>query len=302
MSDYQQFAVHFPWFFPAAAAVFGAMVGSFLNVCIYRIPAEQSIVTPGSHCACGQPIAWYDNIPVLSWFILRGKARCCGRPYSFRYAFVELLTAGLFLACWLSFPPAKAACGMLFASVLIAATFIDLDHMIIPDVFTIWAGLFGVLLSFLVPALHGHHEGVYIVDSLRSGTDAMQGLLIGSGLVLWIALLAEMALKKEAMGFGDVKFVGMIGAFCGWQGAVFSVFGGAVVGTVWFILALLWQKVSGKPAALAPPSETPEGAEAPLGFGMHVPFGPMLAIAGLLYFLIFHRWVAEYFSTLRELL
>ena len=302
MSDYPQFAAAFPWFFPTAAAAFGAMVGSFLNVCIYRIPAEQSIVTPGSHCACGKPIAWYDNIPVLSWFILRGKARCCGRPYSFRYAFVELLTAALFLACWLLFPPAKAACGMVFVSVLIAATFIDLDHMIIPDVFTIGAGLVGVLLSFLVPALHDYHGNIYVVDSLRSGTAALQGLLVGSGLVLWIALLAEMALKKEAMGFGDVKFVGMIGAFCGWQGAVFSVFGGAVVGTVWFVIALLWQKLSGKPAAIAPPSETPEGEAAPLGFGMHVPFGPMLAIAGLLYFLIFHRWVAGYFASLSELL
>jgi|ERR1035437_135138 leader peptidase (prepilin peptidase)/N-methyltransferase len=302
MSDYPQFAAAFPWFFPAVAGLFGAMVGSFLNVCIYRIPAEQSIVTPGSHCACGKPIAWYDNIPVLSWFILRGKARCCGRPYSFRYAFVELLTAALFLACWLLFPPAKAACGMVFVSVLIAATFIDLDHMIIPDVFTIGAGLLGILLSFLVPALHGQHGNIFVVDSLRSGTAALQGLLVGSGLVLWIALLAEMALKKEAMGFGDVKFVGMIGAFCGWQGAVFSVFGGAVVGTVWFVVALFWQKLSGKPTALAPPSETPEGEAAPLGFGMHVPFGPMLAIAGLLYFLVFHRWVAGYFASLGELL
>ena len=302
MSDYPQFAAAFPWFFPAVAGLFGAMVGSFLNVCIYRIPAEQSIVTPGSHCACGKPIAWYDNIPVLSWFILRGKARCCGRPYSFRYAFVELLTAALFLACWLLFPPAKAACGMVFVSVLIAATFIDLDHMIIPDVFTIGAGLLGILLSFLVPALHGQHGNIFVVDSLRSGTAALQGLLVGSGLVLWIALLAEMALKKEAMGFGDVKFVGMIGAFCGWQGAVFSVFGGAVVGTVWFVIALLWQKLSGKPAAIAPPSETPDGESAPLGFGMHVPFGPMLAIAGLLYFLVFHRWVAGYFASVSELL
>ena len=302
MSDYQQFALAHPWFFPAAAALFGAMVGSFLNVCIYRIPADQSIVTPGSHCACGQPIAWYDNIPVLSWFILRGKARCCGRPYSFRYAFVELLTAGLFLACWLSFPPAKAVCGMVFVSVLIAATFIDLDHMIIPDVFSIGAGLFGILLSFLVPSLHGQHSDFFIVDSLRSGTAALQGLLIGSGVVLWIALLAEMALKKEAMGFGDVKFVGMIGAFCGWQGALFSVFGGAVVGTIWFVIAVLWQKLAGKPAAIAPPSETPEGEAAPLGFGMHVPFGPMLAIAGLLYFLVFHRWVAGYFASISELL
>ena len=302
LSDYHQFAATFPWFMPAVVAVFGAMVGSFLNVCIYRIPAEKSIIHPGSHCACGQPIAWYDNIPVLSWFILRGKARCCGRPYSFRYAFVELLTAALFLACWMLFPADKAACGLVFVSVLIAATFIDLDHMIIPDVFTLGAGALGVLLSFLVPALHGQHGGFFIVDSLRSGTAGLQGLLVGSGLVLWIALLAEMVLKKEAMGFGDVKFVGMIGAFCGWQGAVFSVFGGAVVGTLWFVIALIIQKLSGKPAAIAPPAETPEGEAAPLGFGMHVPFGPMLAIAGLLYFLIFHRYVASYFATLSELL
>jgi len=302
MGDYHDFAVHFPWFFPTVVAVFGAMVGSFLNVCIYRIPKNESVVHPGSHCACGKPIAWYDNIPVLSWFILQGKARCCGRPYSFRYAFVELLTAALFLACWLLFPPAKAVCGMIFVSVLIASTFIDLDHMIIPDVFTIGAGMFGVLLSFLVPALHGQHGTMYVLDSLRSGTAGLQGLLVGSGIVLWIALLAELALKKEAMGFGDVKFVGMIGAFCGWQGAVFSVFGGAVVGTIWFIIALIVQKLSGKPAAIAPPSETPEGEAAPLGFGMHVPFGPMLAIAGLLYFLVFHRYVADYLATVRDLL
>jgi len=292
MADYHQFSAAFPWFFPAAAALFGAMVGSFLNVCIYRIPADKSIVSPGSHCACGQPIAWYDNIPVLSWFILRGKARCCGRPYSFRYAFVELLTAALFLACWLLFPPAKAACGMVFVSVLIAATFIDLDHMIIPDVFTLGAGLVGVLLSFLVPVLHGFHGDIYLIDSLRSGTAALLGLLVGSGLVVWIALLAEMALKKEAMGFGDVKFVGMIGAFCGWQGAVFAVFGGAIVGTMWFVFALLWQKVSGRASAIAPPSETPDGEPAALGFGMHVPFGPML----------FSHWVAGYFANLGELL
>jgi leader peptidase (prepilin peptidase)/N-methyltransferase len=302
MVDYAQFNAAFPWFGPLAAAVFGAIVGSFLNVCIYRIPAGKSIVRPGSTCACGQPIRAYDNIPVLSWFILRGKARCCGRPYSFRYPFVELLTAGLFLACWMLFPPAKAVCGMVFVSVLIAATFIDLDHMIIPDVFSIGAGVVGVLLSMLVPALHGQHEGIFLVDSLRSTVASVQGLLVGSGLVLWIALLAEMILKKEAMGFGDVKFVGMIGAFCGWKGAFFAVFGGAVVGTVWFACALLWQKASGRKPEVPAAGEVPGSEVAPLGFGMQVPFGPMLAIAGLLYFLSFHQLVAAYFVAVSELL
>jgi leader peptidase (prepilin peptidase)/N-methyltransferase len=293
--DYAEFSAAFPWFFPLAAFVFGACVGSFLNVVIYRLPKEQSVVTPGSHCGCGQPIKWHDNIPVLSWLLLRGRARCCGRKFSFRYPFVELLTAVLFTVCWLRFTPAVAVCGSVFLSCLIAATFIDLDHMIIPDVFTIGLGVAGVVLSALVPALHGQQSDVFMVDSLRSGIAALQGLLIGSGLVLWIALIAEALLRKEAMGFGDVTFVGAIGAFCGWQGAVFTMFGGAVVGTIWFSIAWLWEKATGRRAALAPPSETPEGQAAPLGFGAHVPFGPMLAIAAALYFLVFRSAVTAWF-------
>jgi leader peptidase (prepilin peptidase)/N-methyltransferase len=296
-AEYAQFSAAFPWFFPVVAFVFGACVGSFLNVVIYRVPKEQSVVTPGSHCGCGQPIRFYDNIPILSWLLLRGRARCCGRAFSFRYPFVELLTGALFTICWLQFPPWVAVCGWVFMSCLIAATFIDLDHMIIPDVFTIGLGVLGVFISILVPALHGHDSGVFLVDSLRGARAAVLGLLIGSGLVLWIALIAEALLRKEAMGFGDVKFVGAIGAFCGWQGAVFTIFGGAVVGTVWFAVAWAWEKATGKRAAVAPPSETPEGEATPLGFGAHVPFGPMLAIAGALYFLAFRgpvlRWMAE---------
>jgi len=299
---YAQVAAAFPWFFPAIAFVLGACIGSFLNVVIYRLPAGKSIVIPGSHCACGAPIAWHDNLPILSWLLLRGRARCCGRAFSFRYPFVELLTALAFVACAIEFPPAKAACGMLFLSALIAATFIDLDHLIIPDVSTLGLGVAGVLLSIFVPALHDQHSGVYLLDAIRSGVASLQGLLVGSGIVLWIALLAEAVLKKEAMGFGDVKFVGAIGAFCGWQGAVFSVFGGAVVGIAWFAIALLWQKLAGRPSPVAPKAETPDGTPAPLGFGAHVPFGPMLAIAGALHFLFFHQWVAAWFAQIEELL
>lgn len=311
-----------PWFFPVAAFIFGALIGSFLNVVIYRVPAGKSIVHPGSHCACGQPIAWYDNIPIFSWLILRGRARCCGRPYSFRYPFVELLTAALFLWCWLRFAPespGKALSGMLFVSVLVCATFIDLDHMIIPDVFTIWAGVVGVVLSLVVPELHGRSHEFALIASVQSGTDSLLGLFVGSGLVLWIALLAEEILKKEAMGFGDVKFVGMIGAFCGWQGAVCSVFGGAIVGTIWFACALVWQKIS-PPKKAAPEKQNPPATaksaastddssavgtpeeSGPLGFGVHVPFGPMLAIGGLLYFLLADRWIAAYFEQIRSLM
>jgi leader peptidase (prepilin peptidase)/N-methyltransferase len=302
-SDFAVLLAEFPWFFPSVAFVFGTLIGSFLNVCIHRIPAGKSVVHPGSHCACGAPIRWHDNIPVLSWFILHGKARCCGRAYSFRYAFVELLTGGLFLACALAFPPAKAACGWLFASALVAASFIDLDHFEIPDVFSLGLGVVGVLLAFAVPALHGQSHEFFPIAALRSGTLALQGLLIGSALVLWVALLAEAVLKKEAMGFGDVKFVGAIGAFCGWQGAVTSLFGGAVIGTAWFAIALLWQKISGRKLKLKTPEPTETGAASTdLAMGAHVPFGPMLALGGLLHFLWLHRWVDAYFAELHALM
>ncbi|HTB80907.1 MAG TPA: prepilin peptidase [Opitutaceae bacterium] len=302
-ADLADFSASLPWFFPALAFILGAVVGSFLNVVIYRVPAEKSVVRPGSHCACGKPIAWRDNIPILSWLLLRGRARCCGRKFSVRYPFVELLTGLLFLECWSLFPPAKAVCGMVFLSVLICATFIDLDHFIIPDVFTIGAGLAGLLLSALVPALHGQASDLFIVDSVRSGLISLKGLLVGSGLVLWIALIAEALMKKEAMGFGDVKFVGMIGAFCGWHATVFSIFGGAVVGTVWFVIALVWQKIfPSQKAALPAESPDAEGQPAALGFGAHVPFGPMLAIAAALYFLWLHGPVDAYLTQLSDLL
>jgi len=215
---------------------------------------------------------------------------------------VELLTAALFVVCWLRFSPAVAACGWLFLASLICAAFIDLDHMIIPDAFTLGLGAAGVLLSLLVPALHGQHSDFYLFDSLRSGAISLQGLLIGSGFLLWFALLAEYFLKKEAMGFGDVTFVGAIGAFCGWKGSVFSIMGGAVVGLVWFTIAWIWQKISGKSSSAALRTESPEGAPAPLGFGVHVPFGPMLAIAGALHFLYFRPLVDAWFAEFSALL
>lgn len=299
-SDIAMLSEAFPWFLPSLVFIFGTLIGSFLNVCIYRIPANKSVIYPGSACACGQPIKWYDNIPVLSWFILRGKARCCGRPYSFRYAFVELLTGALFVTCWLLFPPAKAICGWFFVSCLLCASFIDLDHFEIPDRFSIGLGIAGVIISLFVPSLHGQAHELPVVAALRAVVISLQGLLIGSALVLWIAILAEAILKKEAMGFGDVKFVGAIGAFCGWQGAITSIFGGAIIGSLWFAAALIWQKVSGKQMKL----KTPEPGEEPadLAMGAHVPYGPMLALGGLLHFLFLHQYVDAYFAELQSLL
>ena len=301
ITELNEISLQFPWFFPLAAGLFGACIGSFLNVCIYRIPKDESVVHPRSHCGCGKMIAWYDNIPVLSWFLLRGRARCCGRKFSFRYPAIELLTAGLFVACFLLFPPAKAAAGAVLCSIVICAHFIDHDHMIIPDVFTIGGAAAGLLLSLLAPSLHGEAHELFLIASIRSGLDAALGLLIGSAIVLWIALFAEAVLKKEAMGFGDVKYLGALGTFVGWQGTVFGMFGGAILGCGWFVAAYLWQRVTGRTSPVPLPAATPEGEPAALGLGVHVPFGPMLGLAALIYFFWAHRWVDPYFLELREL-
>lgn len=290
-----------PWFWPSAVFLLGACVGSFLNVCIHRIPRGESVVRPGSHCACGQPIAWHDNVPILSWLWLRGRARCCGRAFSFRYPFVELLTAGLFLACWLLLPAGKALGGMVLVSLVLCATFSDLDHMIIPDVFTLGGAVVGVGLSLLLPALHGQAHEFFMLASLRAGLAAVLGVFVGSALVLWIALLAEAVLHKEAMGFGDVKYLGALGAFVGWQGAVFAMFGGAILGCLWVTLALVWRQISGRAAPVGLRVETPDGEPAELGLGVHVSFGPLLGAAALLYFFGLDRVVDAYFAELGAL-
>ncbi len=298
MSALTEIAHLFPWFFPLAVTLFGACIGSFLNVCIYRMPKNESIVRPGSHCGCGQTIAWYDNIPVFSWFLLRGRARCCRQPFSFRYPAIELLTAALFLACWIQFSPAKALVGMVLCAIVICAWFIDLDHLIIPDVFTIGGAATGLILSLAVPALHGHSHPLFAVASLQAGRSAILGLFIGSALVLWIALFAEAILRKEAMGFGDVKYLGALGTFIGWQGAVFSLFGGALLGCVWLAGTYLWKKISGRAPALGLPATSAAGQPAEITLGVHVPFGPMLGVAALIYFFGAHLWVNTYFDNL----
>ena len=312
----------FPWFFPVAAFVFGACIGSFLNVCIYRIPAGKSVVFPGSHCACGQPVRWFDNIPILSWLLLRGRARCCGRPFSIRYPAIELLTGLLFLTCAMEFGPGKAFCAMLFVAILVAASFIDIDHMIIPDRFSIGGAVIGVVLALAVPSLHGRTHDFFMLASINAGTDAVLGLFIGSALVLWIGLLAEVVLRKEAMGFGDVKLLGCIGAFVGWKGAVFSVFGGAILGVLATLIWLLFRRREPEAAATPPPAtaalaagapaantaagsvegDAPSGEASPGLMGMPVPFGPMLSAAGLIYLLWAHPWVDAYFAELAAVL
>ena len=282
-----------PWFFPTTSFLFGAIVGSFLNVCIYRIPANKSVVSPGSTCSCGAPIKWYDNLPILSWFILRGKARCCGQPYSFRYPAIEALTGVLFLFAWMEYPPVVAACMFLFLSLLVCASFIDLDTMEIPDRFSLGSALVGILLSVAIPSLHGFDHPIFAIASMQSFIESAIGLLIGSGIILWIAISAETLLRKEAMGFGDVKLLGGIGAFLGWQGAVFALFGGAVIGTALLVLLVIARFI-------IPPLRSKEGEDQLLG--RKTPFGPMLAAGAAVYALYLHKEVDAYFELIRDLL
>ncbi|MEN8661624.1 MAG: prepilin peptidase [Lentimonas sp.] len=287
----------FPWFFASVVFVFGAVVGSFLNVCIYRIPEERSVVFPGSTCACGKPIAWYNNIPILTWIFLRGRASCCGEKFSIRYPAIELLTGLLFLASWLTHSPVVALIGMLYIAFLICSTFIDFDHMIIPDRFSIGGMVIGVVISICFPALHGIEGGLPIVQNIQSGIIAILGALVGAGLVYWIAVLGEVVFRKPAMGEGDVKFVGFIGAFCGWQGAVFAMFGGALLGSIILLpLLMLGRILDWKVKSKLYDDAGEAVGEELVQFGSRVPFGPMLAGAGLLYFLGADVYVDAYFA------
>ena len=308
-----------PWFFPTFVFVVGACVGSFLNVCIYRIPAGISVVTPRSRCACGNPIPWYDNLPILSWILLRGKARCCGRRFGIRYPVVEALTGILFWAAWTAHPPVVAVAGMVLIGILIAASFIDLDHMIIPDRFTIGGFLVGLCLASLIPSLHlSPYEllGWGVVDGFRSLLQALQGAFLGSAILLWIGLLAEAVLRREAMGFGDVKLMGAIGAFLGWEGAVFAIFGGAIAGCMLFAVGSLTRGVAGQTAAT--PAEPEVGASENQQLNLaqqteamppdddaprpgEIPFGPSLAIGAVVYFLWGHVWFDAYIMLIRDL-
>ena len=184
----------------------GACIGSFLNVCIYRIPADQSVVWPRSRCpGCGTIIAWYDNLPIFSWAWLRARCRSCHAPISTRYPLVEAATGGLAVLAFVRLGPTpSAAVAFAFTAALLLITFIDLDHRFIPDEVSLPGIIVGLAASFLpgwpVPP-----------------TDALFGVLLGGGILWAVAWGYERMTGVEGMGFGDVKLLAMIGAFLGWQ-------------------------------------------------------------------------------------
>ncbi len=296
MDFYEQLIFETLWFLPLIFFMVGACVGSFLNVCILRLPKEKSIINPPSTCACGKAIRWFDNIPIFSWFILGGKARCCGEKFSIRYPFIELLTACLFCYMAIYFPLPKLLIGTVFISLMIMSTFIDIDNLFLPDSITVGGAVLGVLLSTLVPSFHDCLLPKYpfFVSMLKSLSVSILGLAVGSGILYWMRLLAQTLLKREAMGEGDVVLLGCIGAFCGWQGAIFSIFGGSVIGSLLMLPILLLSKIFNKEKPVDKKAEPQESEEET---GTIIPFGPWLCLGAALYFLFFSEFIDAYFDT-----
>ncbi len=195
-------------------------MGSFLNVCIHRLPRGENIVSPGSHCpSCLNPIKALDNIPLISFLLLKGRCRSCGAPISWRYPLVEGLTGIFFLLTLYKFGLGfRSLLYLAFLSALVVVAFIDLEHQIIPHVITLPGIPVGLLSSLIL------REPVFI--------DALAGALVGAGLLYFIAIYGELLLKKEAMGGGDVNLVAMVGAFLGWEKMLLTVFLGCLFGSV----------------------------------------------------------------------
>jgi len=236
--------------YPFFAFVFGMVVGSFLNVCICRLPKNESVVSPPSHCpGCSYQIRWYDNIPLLSYLLLRGRCRGCGAHISLQYPLVELLNGVLTLFLFLRFGPTLTFTALfLLCSALVVITFIDIEHQIIPDEISLSGIVVGFALSFFLP---GH-----------SWLNSLLGILLGGGSLLLVAYVYQRLTGKDGMGGGDIKLLAMMGAFLGWKAVPFIIFASSLVGSVIGVSIMLFQKKDTKLA---------------------IPFGPYLAFATVLY-------------------
>ncbi len=231
--------------------IFGIIVGSFLNVCIIRWPHEKSVVSPGSHCtSCKKPIAWFDNIPLLSFIFLGGKCRHCQAKFSFRYFLVELITGIVFVLYYRYFGMGGVLGSYLIMTCgFIVATFVDFEHRIIPDEVSVGGMCVGLVLSLFIPELHGVagvHENFWM-NHLHSFGLSCLGVLIGGGSIYAMGMLGDFLFKKESMGGGDIKLLAMIGAFMGWKLAVLTFFVAPFFGAMYGII----EKIRTKDTAIA---------------------------------------------------
>jgi len=221
----------------ALAALAGLLIGSFLNVCIYRLPRDLSVVAPRSFCPeCDKPIAWFDNIPLVSYLLLRGRCRKCKERIPLRYPIVELLAA-LFFFCsvWMLGPTIAAIKFCVFAAILITLVFADLEERILPDEFTLGGAVAGVVFAAFVPFTYGIVRMLLMrVDNPRlvSMGESLFAALFCGGTLWLVGFLYEKIRHREGLGFGDVKMVAMIGAFLGLQGALMTLIVGSLLGAI----------------------------------------------------------------------
>ena len=229
--------------------IFGAMVGSFLNVCIFRLPKEESIIWPGSHCPhCKNAIKFYDNIPLVSYFLLRGRCRYCKGSISLQYPLVEGITALSSLILIIKFGPSLSyLVYFAFVSALIVITVIDLYHQIIPDVISLPGIGVGLLVSLIIPQI--------------TFSNSLIGVLLGGGSLFLVATLYQWLFKREGMGGGDVKLLAMIGAFLGWKAVILTILLSSLIGSVTGIMIMV---LKGK------------------NFKYAIPFGPFLSLGAVI--------------------
>jgi len=254
--------------------VFGLIVGSFLNVCIYRLPLKKSIISPPSGCpACGERIRFYDNIPIISYIILRGKCRRCGKPISMRYPFVELMTGLLSLAVFVNYPHCGQYLALfIFVSALMIITFIDLDHQIIPDIIS----LPGIAAGLLATVILSNIIAEYRISGYEiKWYDSIFGVLAGGGILYLIAVGFQKLTGKEGMGGGDIKLLAMIGAWMGWRSLPLVILISSLTGSIIGAAALI---LAGK------------------GLRTRIPFGPFLVIGAIIYLFFGARMESFYFN------
>ena len=244
--------------------IFGMCIGSFLNVCIYRLPESKSIADPPrSICpSCKSHIRFYDNMPVLSYIWLKGRCRNCNAPISFRYPLVELMNGIVAVALLFKFGlSVESFVYFVFISSLIVITFIDLDHQIIPDIITLPGIPMGLIASFALPTI-----------TLKASA---LGLLIGGGSLWFVAWAYNLIAHRDGMGGGDIKLLAMIGTIIGWKGVIFTIFASSVIGSCVGITMMLIKNKNMKFA---------------------IPFGPFLSIGAIAYVFFGSQCIAWYFS------
>ena len=250
-------------FYLIAFFIFGTVIGSFLNVVIYRLPREKSLISPPSSCPnCGHKIKWYENIPIISYIFLKGKCSKCKYPISPRYPFVEFITGVLYSLTYLKFGISiDLIFSLIFVSLVIALTFIDFDFKIIPDEINLIGFISGIIYSFL-------RQDFSVVDALI-------GAVVGAGFLWLIAFLYLKYRGIEGLGMGDVKLLAFFGTYFGWFGSLFIIFFGSLVGAVIGILSAYLSKAEDKST-------------------YEIPFGPFLSLAAVIY-LFFGESIKQFY-------